>query len=65
MFEDRGGGAVPVPKLLEVNYQGDLETVATISGEGKLEAVVNDFFETLFTDDVPPNMLRLEDFLSG
>jgi hypothetical protein len=51
------------PVLLEVNYQADLELVAATSGEGKLASVVNDIFETLFTDAVPSHMMPLEDFL--
>ena len=61
-----GGGAADgepafrvQPKLLEVNYQADLDIVRLTGGDEALRGVVDDIFDTLFTDRIPSHMKRM------
>ena len=66
-IENRCGYSSPsiviTPKLLEVNYQADLELVRTTSGDEILSEFLNDMFQTLFTDTIPTCMLPIGSFL--
>lgn len=60
LFEVASDGRSVVPKLLEVNFQGDLAQIGAASGEEVLSNVLDDIFLTLFTENVPSHMIPIK-----